>query len=65
MKIIHYISNVCILLGTVSLIGGIVFKVFMFQFFGLMPGSFLRLANTCLLLGMALYIRELIPKETA
>jgi hypothetical protein len=32
------------------------------SFLCLLPISFLNFANTCLLLGIALYISELIPK---
>jgi len=63
MKLIHYIPNVVILLGAAGLIGGIIYKIFIITWWGLAPGSFLRFANTCLLLGIALYVRELIPKK--
>jgi len=63
MKFIHYIANVCILLGAASLIGGVFFKLFHIRWLGLVPMSFLSFANVCILLGIAFYVRELIPKE--
>ena len=63
MKIIHYIANIVILLGAASLIGGVIYKLFYITWLGLLPNSFLRFANICLLLGIALYVRELIPKK--
>ncbi len=63
MKVIHYIANIVILLGAAALIVGVIYKLFFLTWLGLWPGSFLRFANTCLLLGIALYVRELIPKK--
>ena len=63
MKIVHYVANVCILLGAVSLIGGVIFKMFYIRWLNLMPISFINFSNICLLLGIALYVRELIPKN--
>ena len=63
MKIIHNIANIMILLGAANLIGGVLYKMFIIEWFGLAPSSFLDLAKVCLLLGIALYIRELVPKE--
>lgn len=63
MKLIHYVANICILLGAASLIGGVIYKLFFITWLALLPGSFLGFANVCLLLGIALYIRELIPRE--
>ena len=63
MKIVHYIANICILLGAASLIGGIIYKLFYIRWLGLVPMSFISFGNICLLLGIALYIRELIPKD--
>ncbi len=61
MKIIHYIANVVILLGAAALIAGVIYKLFFITWLGLYASSFLRFANICLLLGIALYVRELIP----
>ena len=63
MKLVHYIANICILLGAVSLIGGVIYKLFYIRWLNLLPISFIHFANICLLLGIALYIRELIPRE--
>ena len=63
MKLIHYIANVLILLGAASLIGGVIYRLFYLTWLGLVPRSFLGLANICLLLGIALYVRELIPRK--
>ena len=63
MKVIHYIANVVILLGAASLIAGVIYKLFFLMWLGLQPGSFLRFANVCLLLGIALYVRELVAKK--
>ena len=62
MKLVHYIANICILLGAASLIGGVIFKLFYIRWLGLVPLSFINFSTVCLLLGIALYIRELIPK---
>ena len=61
MKLIHYIANVVILLAAAALIAGVIYKLFFITWLGLVPSSFLGFANTCLLLGIALYVRELIP----
>ncbi len=63
MKLIHYIANIVILLGAASLIGGVIYKLFYITWLGLLPSSFLQFANICLLLGIALYVRELISKK--
>jgi hypothetical protein len=64
MKIIHYIANVAILLGSASLLAATFYRVFYISWFNLEPRSFLFFANTCFLLGIALYVRELISKKT-
>ena len=64
MKIIHYIANISILMGSASLLAGLFYRAFYISWFGLLPRSFLIFANTCLLLGIALYIREMIPKRS-
>lgn len=63
MKLIHYIANIVILLGAAALIAGVIYKLFFLTWLGLVPMSFISFANTCLLLGIALYVRELIPKK--
>ena len=63
MKIIHTIANVVILLGAAGLLAGVFYKVFVLSWFNFSPSAFLRFANTCLLLGIALYVRELIPAK--
>ena len=63
MKVIHYIANIVILLGAAALIAGVIYRLFYLEWLDLQPGSFLRFANICLLLGIALYVRELIPKK--
>ena len=64
MKIIHYIANVAILLGSASLLAAIFYAAFYISWFNLEPRSFLFFANACFLLGIALYVRELIPIKT-
>ena len=63
MKIIHTIANVVILLGAAGLLVGLFYKGFSLSWFNISPSAFLRFANTCLLLGIALYVRELIPAK--
>ena len=63
MKIFHTIANVVILLGAAGLLVGVFYRVFLLSWFDFSPGAFLKFANTCLLLGIALYIRELIPAK--
>lgn len=58
MKIVHHIANICTLLGAAGLIGALIVKIFHLRFLGLVPFSFFNFANTCLLLAIALYIRE-------
>ena len=60
---VHYIANVAIMLGIVALLVGVFYKVFILEWFGFTGLSFLRFGNTCLLLGIALSIRELIPMK--
>jgi len=63
MKAIHSIANVLILLGALALISGVCYKLFNLWWFYLTGGAFLKFAHTCLLLGIALYVRELIPSK--
>jgi len=63
MKLVHYIANVSILLGAATLIAGVAYKLFYVAWLGFLPSSFLEFANIFLLLGIALYIRELVPKH--
>jgi hypothetical protein len=58
MKLVHNIANICTLLGAASLIGAIIVKLFHIRVLGLVPFSFFNFANTCLLLAIALFIRE-------
>jgi hypothetical protein len=62
MKLVHNIANICILLGAAGLIAGIAVKMLYVSFLCLLPISFLHFANTCLLLGIALYISELVSR---
>lgn len=64
MKIIHYIANIAILLGSASLLASMFYRAFYITWFNLEPRSFLFFANPCFLLGIALYVRELISKKT-
>ena len=60
MKLIHNIANVMILLGAAGLLVGVFYRVFLLSWFNFSPSAFLKFANTCLLLGIAIYVRELI-----
>ncbi len=60
MKIIHYIANVSILLGAASLLAAVFYGAFFLSWFKLETRSLLIFANPCFLLGIALYVRELI-----
>jgi hypothetical protein len=61
MKIVHYVANVCILIGAAALLGGLFTKLFHFDFLNLWPSAYLKFADTCLLMGIALYARGLLP----
>ena len=63
MKIIHVTANISILLGSASILAAIFYRALYISWFGLQPRSFLLFAGTCLLLGIALYLRELLPKK--
>ncbi len=60
MKLIHSIADILILLGALSLLGALIIKIFHISVLYLVPFSFFNFANTCLLLGIALYIREIV-----
>ena len=63
MKIIHNIANVAILMGGTSILVAIFYRVLYISWFNLEPRSFLIFSNACLLLGIALYMRELIQNK--
>jgi hypothetical protein len=62
MRVIIYAANVCIILGALSLIGAVIIKFFHIRIFGLVPFSFFCFANTCLILAISLYAREVFKK---
>ena len=63
MKTIRVTANVSTLLGFTSILAAIFYRALYISWFGLEPRSFLLFASSCLLLGIALYLRELIPKK--
>jgi len=63
MKTVSFIADTVILLGAVSCIAGIVFKVFFIRWLGLLPISFINFSQICFLLGIALYVRELVLQK--
>ena len=62
MNILTHIANICVLLGAISLLGAVIVKIFHIRMLGLVPFSFFCFADTCLLMGIALYIREILVK---
>ena len=60
MKLILRVADICILLGSTGLIGAVIVKLFHLKFLGLVPFSFFCFSNTCLLLGIALYVHDLV-----
>ena len=63
MRLNNYIASVCIILGGASLFGAVIVKFFHIKVFGLVPFSFFSFADACLLLAIALYIREYVLRE--
>jgi hypothetical protein len=63
MKIANFIADTVILLGALGFIAGIIFKVFFIRWLGLLPISFINFSQICFLLGIALYVRELILQK--
>ena len=63
MKTVSFIADTVILLGAVSFIAGIVFKVFFIRWLGLLPISFINFSQICFLLGIAFYVRELVLQK--
>ena len=63
MKTVGFIADTVILLGAVSFVAGIIFKVFYIRWLGLLPISFVNFSQICFLLGIALYVRELIQQK--
>lgn len=63
---IHYLVNIILLIGIVSLLVGLGMKVFAFEGFNWIsvgPRGFLRLADTCFLLAIASSVREIIREK--
>lgn len=60
MKLSQRIANILVLLGALSLIGAVVVKIFHIRIFYLVPFSFFCFADTCLLLSIAIYVREIL-----
>ena len=65
MKTVNFVADTLILLGAVSFIAGIVFKVFFIRWLGLLPISFINFSQICFLLGIALYARDLVLQKKA
>ena len=63
MKTVSFIADTVILLGAASFLAGIVFKVFYIRWLGLLPVSFINFSQICFLLGIALYVRELVLQK--
>lgn len=66
MRFIHWLANILIIIGIVSLLVGFGVKVFApegFSWASLGPGGFLRFADTCLLVGIALYLKEIVCEK--
>lgn len=66
MRFIHRLVNILILIGIASLLAGLGMKVFVPQgisWVSVGPGGFLRFADTCLLVGIALSLREIIHEK--
>ncbi len=63
MKNVNFIADIVILLGALGFIAGIIFKVFYIRWLGLLPISFINFSQICFLLGIALYVRELILQK--
>lgn len=63
MKAIYYVANIAIVLGAAALIAAVIFRLFSITWLGLWPSSILRFGNICLLLGIALYVREIVVRK--
>lgn len=62
MKLSNRIADILILLAAFSLLGALITKIFHIWMMGLIPSSYFNFANTCLLLGIAIYIRDIFGK---
>ena len=63
MKFIDRLVNIMILIGAVSLLGGVIIKVFFpigITWIPVPPKGFLCFADTCLLLAISFSIREIV-----
>lgn len=63
MKLSNRIADILILLAAFSLLGAVITKVFHIHVLYLVPRSYFSLANTCLLLAIAIYLRSLFYKD--
>lgn len=66
MRFIHRLVSILILIGIVSLLVGLGMKVFApggLSWVVVSHAGFLRFADTCLLLGIALSLREIITEK--
>ncbi|MEW6615968.1 MAG: hypothetical protein AB1401_10955 [Thermodesulfobacteriota bacterium] len=66
MRFIYWLANILIIIGIVSLLVGLGVKVFApegFSWAGLGPGGFLRFADTCILISIALYVKEIVCEK--
>jgi len=63
MKAMRIIADGAVSVGALSLLTAVVYRVLYAEWLGLQPRSFLFFSSACLLLGMALYIRELLSHK--
>jgi len=65
MKTVNFVADTLILLGAVSFIAGIVFKVFFIRWLGLLPISFINFSQICFFVrNCALCTRPCSPEES-
>ena len=63
MKLLNRIADILILLAAFSLLGAVVIKFFHIHVLYLVPRSYFMFANTCLLLAIAIYLRNIFYKD--
>ena len=62
-KLSNRIADILILLGAFSLLGAVITKLFHIHVLYLVPRSYFMMADTCLLLAIAIYLRNMFYKD--
>ena len=63
MKAMRMIADGAVSVGAASLLTAVAYRVLYADWLGLKPRSFLFFSSACLLLGIALYLRESLTQK--